>query len=73
MAENDSNSAGQTGYIFGGDLLLKINGKCVGHCTSHKITYKLGTRTVAVKAPATETTLGDGAWGQTMYFCPRSR
>ncbi len=60
MAENQTNT--KEGYFYGGDMLLKIDGKIVGHCTSHKISAKMGTRTVAVKAPASVTTLGAGGW-----------
>ena len=40
-------------YIKGKDLLMKIGGKCVGHCTEHTINYTTGTTDVAVKPPAT--------------------
>lgn len=36
----------------GKDLLLKVGGKCVGHCTSHTITYNTETNDTAVKPPA---------------------
>lgn len=36
-------------YINGSDLLLKVAGKAVGHCTSHKITLNSDTKERAVK------------------------
>lgn len=38
----------------GKDLLLSIGGKCVGHCTSHTITYGTDSNETAVKPPASE-------------------
>ena len=42
------------GYIKGKDLLLKVGGKCVGHCTSHTITYSSTTEEVKVKPVASK-------------------
>ena len=41
-------------YIKGKDLLLKVGGKPVGHCTSHTITYNTNTEEVKVKPVATK-------------------
>lgn len=43
----------ETGYINGSDLILKVGGKPVGHCTSHTITYESETKDHAVKPIAT--------------------
>ena len=50
-----------TGYINGSDLLLSINGKAVGHCTSHKLTFSSETKERAVK-PAASAPLSSGLW-----------
>lgn len=42
-----------TEYINGSDLLLKIAGKCVGHCSSHTVTMNTETKDRAVKPVAT--------------------
>lgn len=41
-----------TGYINGSDLLLKVGGKAVGHCTSHTLTFNSETKDRAVKPVA---------------------
>ena len=41
------------GYINGSDLLLKVGGKAVGHCSSHTLTFNSETKDRAVKAAAT--------------------
>ena len=41
------------GYVNGSDLLLEINGKCVGHCTSHSTTFNSETKDRAVKPLST--------------------
>lgn len=51
-------NAVETGYANGSDLLLEIDGKCVGHCTGHTINYNSETKDHAVKAPASVTTKG---------------
>lgn len=43
-----------TGYVNGSDMLLSIGGKCVGHCTSHKMAYSSDTKEHAFKAPEDE-------------------
>lgn len=40
-------------YINGSDLLLKVEGKAVGHCTTHTITMNSETKDRAVKPLAT--------------------
>lgn len=47
MAENTGD------YINGSDLLLKVGGKPVGHCTSHTLTFNSETKERAVKPLAT--------------------
>lgn len=42
------------GYINGSDLLIKVGGKPVGHCTSHTVTYNTETKEHVVKPKATE-------------------
>jgi predicted secreted protein len=42
-----------TGYINGSDLLVFIDGKAVGHCTSHTTTISAETKDRAVKPVAT--------------------
>lgn len=44
--------ADNTGYINGSDLLLKVGGKAVGHCTSHTLTFNSETKDRAVKPVA---------------------
>lgn len=41
-------------YVNGSDLLLKVGGKPVGHCTSHTLTFSSETKERAVKPVATE-------------------
>lgn len=41
-------------YINGSDLLLKVGGKAVGHCTSHTITFNSETKDRAVKPEASK-------------------
>ena len=56
---SDIGSAPFTGYTDGGDFLLEIDNKCVGHCTEHKLKYSAGTKDRQVKAAKTVTTLGN--------------
>lgn len=44
----------KTNYINGSDLLLKVAGKPVGHCTTHTTTYNSETKDRAVKPVATQ-------------------
>lgn len=41
-------------YINGSDILVSIDGKASGHCTSHTATFSTETKDVAVKPVATE-------------------
>ena len=50
-----------TGYINGSDLLLKVGGKAVGHCTSHTLTFNSDTKEHAVK-PAASAAKSAGLW-----------
>lgn len=43
----------KSGYVNGSDLLLMINGKAVGSCTSHTATFSSETKERAVKPVAT--------------------
>lgn len=43
-----------TGYINGSDLLLKVGGKAIGHCTSHTVTLNSESKDRAVKPLASE-------------------
>lgn len=47
--------AEKKGYVNGSDLLMSIDGKACGHCTSHTTTYTSETKDRAVKPAATET------------------
>lgn len=48
-------------YINGSDLLLKVGGKAVGHCSSHTITFNSETKDRAVKPLASEAK-SSGLW-----------
>lgn len=50
-----------TGYVNGSDILLSIGGKCVGHCTSHTLTFNSETKDHAVKPLASES-YSSGLW-----------
>lgn len=50
-------------YINGSDLLLKVGGKAVGHCTSHTTTFNSETKERAVK-PAASVATTAGLWKQ---------
>lgn len=49
------------GYINGSDLLLKVSGKAVGHCTSHTVTFNSETKDRAVKPEASKAQ-SSGLW-----------
>ena len=49
------------GYINGSDLLIKIAGKAVGHCTSHTLTFASETKDRAVK-PVASATISTSLW-----------
>ena len=46
--------AEKNGYVNGSDLLMSIDGKACGHCTSHTTTYTSETKDRAVKPAAEE-------------------
>lgn len=50
-----------TGYINGSDLLLMVDGKAVGHCTSHTLTFNSETKDRAVK-PVASAAKSSGLW-----------
>lgn len=49
------------GYVNGSDLLLKVGGKAVGHCSSHTLTFNSETKDRAVK-PAASKSKTAGLW-----------
>ena len=49
------------GYINGSDLLLKVGGKAVGHCSSRTLTFNSETKDRAVK-PAATAAKSSGLW-----------
>lgn len=51
----------KTGYVNGSDLLLFINGKAVGHATSHTTTFNSETKDRAVK-PIASASMTAGKW-----------
>ena len=51
----------KSGYVNGSDLLLYVNGKAVGSCTSHSVTFNSETKDRAVK-PVASATLSAGLW-----------
>lgn len=53
-----------TGYVNGSDMLLLIDGKAVGHCTTHSVSITTETKERAVKPVATVATAGVGLWKQ---------
>ena len=48
------------GYINGSDLLVKVDGVAVGHCTTHTATFSTETKETAVK-PTAATAAGAGS------------
>ena len=48
-------------YFNGSNLLLKVNGKAIGHCTSHTITFNSETKDHAVKPPF-DAAASSGLW-----------
>lgn len=48
-------------YINGSDLILKVAGKAVGHCTTHSITFNSETKDHAVK-PLASKGKSSGKW-----------
>lgn len=49
------------GYVNGSDLLLKVGGKAIGHCTSHTITFNSETKDRSVK-PLASAAYSSGLW-----------
>ena len=49
------------GYCNGSDMLLYVDGKAIGHCTSHTTTLSTETKERAVK-PAASATVSAGLW-----------
>lgn len=53
----------KTGYCNGSDMLLYVDGKAVGSCTSHTTTFNSETKERAVKPVATKP-ISSGLWKQ---------
>ncbi len=51
----------KSGYTNGSDLLLYVNGKAVGSCTSHTTTFNSETKERAVK-PVASAGISSGLW-----------
>lgn len=51
----------KTGYVNGSDVLLYVNNKAVGHCTSHTATFNSETKDRAVK-PVASANIASGLW-----------
>lgn len=51
----------KTGYCNGSDMLVYVNGKAVGHCTTHTTTLNSETKDRAVKPVATKG-ISAGLW-----------
>lgn len=51
----------KSGYTNGSDLLLYVNGKAVGSCTSHTSTFNSETKDRAVK-PVASKPISSGLW-----------
>lgn len=49
------------GYINGSDILLLVDGKAVGHCSTHTVTFNSDTKDRAVK-PAASKGISAGLW-----------
>ncbi len=45
-------STANTGYVNGSDMLVSVDEQVCGHSTSHELTYKTNTKSVAVKPPS---------------------
>lgn len=54
-------AATKTGYCNGSDMLVYVNGKAVGHCTTHTTTLNSETKDRAVKPVATKG-ISAGLW-----------
>lgn len=51
----------KTGYVNGSDMLLYVNNKATGHCTSHTTTFNSETKDRAVK-PLASANIASGLW-----------
>ena len=51
----------KTGYCNGSDMLLYVDGKAIGSCTSHSTTFSSETKERAVK-PVASASLSSGLW-----------
>lgn len=51
----------KTGYCNGSDMLLYVDGKAVGHCTTHTSTFNSETKDRAVK-PVASKGISAGLW-----------
>ena len=49
------------GYVNGSDLLLKVGGKAIGHCTTHTTTFNTETKDRSVK-PVASASISAGLW-----------
>lgn len=52
----------KNGYCNGSDMLLYVDGKAIGSCTTHTVSFSSETKERAVKPAASETTIGSGLW-----------
>lgn len=48
-------------YVNGSNVLMTVNGKGLGHCTTHTVTYNTETKERAVKPPVANTATS-GLW-----------
>lgn len=51
----------KTGYVNGSDMLLIVDGKAIGHCTTHTTTMTSETKDHSVK-PVASASLSSGLW-----------
>lgn len=51
----------KVGYVNGSDLLLKVGGKAIGHCTTHTTTFNTETKDRSVK-PVASASISAGLW-----------
>lgn len=54
-------STTKTGYVNGSDLLLYVNDKAVGHCTTHTTTFDTETKDRSVK-PVASASMAQALW-----------
>lgn len=53
--------ATKTGYVNGSDLLFYIDGKAIGHCTTHTTTFETETKDRSVK-PVASASMAQALW-----------